>query len=62
MNLKILGRMGFDIINIIEHNNRKNKSIKMTKNNQPLKDGKGLPKGGKGPWKGGPIRRLMRGK
>ena len=45
--------MVFDIINIIEHNNYKNKSIKMTKNNQPLKVEKG-------PWKGGPVRRLLR--
>ena len=55
MNLKLLGRMVFDKINIIEHNNCKNKSIKMTKNNQP-------PKGGKGPSKDGPVRRLLRGK
>ena len=47
--------MVLDIINIIEHNPCENKSIKMTKNNQPGKDGKGH-------WKGGPVRRLMRGK
>ena len=45
----------FDIINIIAHNPCKNKSIKMTKNNQP-------PKGEKGPWKGELVRRLLRGK
>ena len=62
MNLKLLGRMIFDIINIIAHNPCENKLVKMTKNNQPLKGGKGPPKGGNGFWKGGPVRRLLTGK
>ena len=55
MNLKILGRMVFDIINNIEHKPCKNKSIKMTKKNQPSKGGKGL-------FKDGPVRMTLRGK
>ena len=60
MNLKLLGRMVINIINIIEHNPCENKSVKMTKNNQPLKGEKGPLKGGKGPWKGRLVRRLLR--
>jgi hypothetical protein len=41
MQLKLLRRMGLDIIITITHNNFKNKPIKMSKNNQPLKGGKG---------------------
>ena len=47
--------MVFDIIKIIAHNTCERKSIKMKKNNQPSK-------GGKGSWKGGLVRRLLRGK
>ena len=39
MNLKLLGRMIIDIINIIEHDPCENKSIIMIKNNQPPKGG-----------------------
>ena len=34
----------------------------MNKNNQPPKDRKGPSKGGRDPWKGGLVKRLMRGK
>ena len=52
----------FDIINIITQHPCENKSVKIRKNNQPLKGGKGPPKGENGPWKGGPVTRLLRGK
>ena len=58
MNLKIIGRMVLDIINIIVHIPCENKPIITTKKNQPLK-------GEKGPWKGEKgelVRRLLRGK
>ena len=55
MNLRILGRIGIDNIITIKHNNFKNKSLKMTKDNQPTKGGDDL-------WKGGPARRLHKGK
>ena len=43
--------MVLDILNIIVHNPCENKSIRMIKNNQPLK-------GEQGPWKGGRVDQL----
>jgi hypothetical protein len=48
MNLKILGSMVIDIINIIEHNPCENKIIIMIKNHQLSKVEKGHRKGEKG--------------
>ena len=48
MNLKILGRMVIDLINILGHNTYENNLIIMIKNHQPLKGEKGHLKGEKG--------------
>ena len=58
MNLKIVGRMVINIISIMKHNTYENIPIRMIKNRQPSKCGKGAWKG----QKGEPVRRLLRGK
>ena len=45
MNLKILGRLVIDIIQIISHNHYETNPIRIIKNHQPSK-------GEKGAWKG----------
>jgi hypothetical protein len=57
-NLKIIGRMVLDIINIIEQNPYENKSIRITKKHQPSKGEKGHSKSEKGEL----VGRLLRGK
>ena len=48
MKLKILGKVVLEIINILEHNPCENNLIRMIKNHQTSKGGKGQWKGEKG--------------